>query len=485
MFKQLALLDWKNSKRQGSLAQRILMGFGKAYFGFVYLLLMVGLCAAGEELVAEQGFIADNIFFRLLFYIWAIDFTVRYFFQKMPTANIKPLLIQNVKKSTIVRYNLLKNGLSFFNIVNVFMAIALYFGMIEQEFESAQSAWFALSFFLLLFANNFLVQLVNHISKIGMLFIGISALAVLGEYFQYFSITDYTQHFYMFLYQNKWLVISCIIYVAILFYSCYNYYFKHLNLESAMIDTKDSYTYYSYSFLDRFGKVAPFLKLDLKLLTRNKRMRMVLWMSLAFVLYGLLVFNSSMYGESQLMHIMGSIVITGGFMLMFGQYVPSWDSSYYPLMMTQNIPYRTYLEAKWTLMVIGTVIASILSSFYLFYGVDVYLIILAIAMYNIGWNCYWCLLIGVFVRSKIDLNSTKNAFGDSKAFNINTLLLSLPLLLIPFILYVVMNYFFGLHITLSVIAILGFIGIFFKKIIFDKIEKLYKQKKYETIKAYK
>src|SRR5690606_35815101 len=112
-----------------------------------------------------------------------------------------------------------------------------------------------------------------------------------------------------------------------------------------------------------------------------------------FVLYGLLVFNSSMYGESQLMHVMGSILITGGFMLLFGQYVPSWDSSYYPLMMTQNIPYRTYLEAKWTLMVIGTVIASILSSFYLFYGVDVYLTILAIAMYNIGWNCYWCLLI--------------------------------------------------------------------------------------------
>src|SRR5690606_27271061 len=108
-----------------------------------------------------------------------------------------------------------------------------------------------------------------------MLFIGISALAVLGEYFQYFSITDYTQHFSMFLYLNKWLVISCIIYVAILFYSCENYYFQHLNLESAFIDTKDSYTYYSYSFLDRFGKVAPFLKLDLKLPARNKRMRMV------------------------------------------------------------------------------------------------------------------------------------------------------------------------------------------------------------------
>src|SRR5690606_40470832 len=96
-----------------------------------------------------------------------------------------------------------------------------------------------------------------------------------------------------------------------------------------------------------FGTLAPFLKLDLKLLTRNKRTRTVLYMSLAFLLYGLFfLLNPSGAFEGSTFVILSGIMVTGGFMLMFGQYVPSWDSSYYPLMMTQNIPYRRYLESK-------------------------------------------------------------------------------------------------------------------------------------------
>ena len=57
------------------------------------------------------------------------------------------------------------------------------------------------------------------------------------------------------------------------------------------------------------------------------------------------------------------VFVSGGFLITFGQFVPSWDSSYYGLMMTQNISYRDYLNSKWWLMIIGTAITAVIKPF--------------------------------------------------------------------------------------------------------------------------
>jgi hypothetical protein len=40
------------------------------------------------------------------------------------------------------------------------------------------------------------------------------------------------------------------------------------------------------------------------------------------------------------------ILMTGVFMLNYGQFVPAWDSNYYGMMMSQNIPMKQYLNSK-------------------------------------------------------------------------------------------------------------------------------------------
>jgi len=153
--------------------------------------------------------------------------------------------------------------------------------------------------------------------------------------------------------------------------------------------------------------------------------------------------------------------------------------------MTQNIPYRTYLESKWLVMVLGTLVSIVLASFYLFFGLQTYLIIVAVGFYNIGWNCYLSLITGAFVRSKIDLSSNKNAFGDTKAFNVQTLLLSIPTIAIPMLLYFVLTKLLPFNTAMIVFVAIGLVGILLKKPMFNLIENLYKSQKYKTIKAYK
>lgn len=486
IFKQLARLEWKGFTRKSGMVQSILMGIGKGYFALCYLVIMVIMSFMLFELPDSENLEPLPGFFKFAIYLWLGDLIIRYFFQKMPTTLVKPLLVQNILKKTIVNYCLTKSSLSFFNFVNILMGIAVLGRMISLNTGSVSSILFALSFTLLLLANCFLVQLLDHVTKFALPFLVVFTTILALDFFKYIDATSYTKYFFETLYNYPFLLIVVSVYLILLLMACYRFYFKNLSLDSAIVTKKEIYKYYDLNFLNRFGTLAPFLKLDLKLLTRNKRTRTVLYMSLAFLLYGLFfLLNPSGAFEGSTFVILSGIMVTGGFMLMFGQYVPSWDSSYYPLMMTQNIPYRRYLESKWLIMVLGTLVSMILASFYMYFGRNVYLTIIAVGFYNIGWNCYLSLIIGAYVRTKIDLTSNKNAFGDTKAFNIKTMLLSIPTVLAPMIVYFILTTFLKFEIAIIVFIAIGLIGILLKKFMFDLIEKLYKKQKYTTLKAYK
>src|SRR5690554_1267431 len=127
----------------------------------------------------------------------------------------------------------------------------------------------------------------------------------------------------------------------------------------------------------------------------------------------------------------------------------------------------------------------ILGSFYIYFGWEVYLTIIAVGFYKMGWNCYLSLITGAFVGSKIDLTTNKHAFGDSKALNIPTVLLSLPVILLPIIISILLSFFLEFQYAMIAYIIIGLIGISAKKTMFDLIERLYKKQKYTTLNAYK
>jgi hypothetical protein len=108
----------------------------------------------------------------------------------------------------------------------------------------------------------------------------------------------------------------------------------------------------------------------------------------------------------------------------------------------------------------------------------------AAAIYNIGLNSSVVLLGGAFVKTPIDLTSNKKAFGDSKAFNIKTLLLTIPKLALPVIIYYAFALPFNETAGFVAIAVTGLLGLLLRDRIFTIIENIYKQEKYDTIAAY-
>lgn len=179
------------------------------------------------------------------------------------------------------------------------------------------------------------------------------------------------------------------------------------------------------------------------------------------------------------------IFVTGGFQMLFGQRVPSFDSSYYPLMMTLNVPYKDYLKAKWWLVTIVTLVSMVLTLFYAYFGWDVYLTFFAAGLYNIGVNSQITLLSGAYNKNPMDLNTAKKSMGQQNNFSLKNILLIIPKMLLPMVVFWGANYFLGTVGGVAAIAILGIIGFLLREKIFDYIVKLYKKEKYDTLVAFK
>ncbi len=136
-------------------------------------------------------------------------------------------------------------------------------------------------------------------------------------------------------------------------------------------------------------------------------------------------------------------------------------------------------------MVIATVISMTLAAFYLFLGSRYYFAILAGGIYNIGINAHITLLSGAYVKTPIDLVTSKKPFGDKKAINLKTLLLALPKFLLPILIFYIFYGLFNEAAGFLSIAMTGLLGLIFRNKVFRQIEKIYRKEKYATLQAYK
>lgn len=485
MIKTFLKLEWKSFLRSASfkanLAVKILLGLGAVFYSA--LILLFGVAAYFG--LKEEGFAPLLTVNQYLIYWWAIDLLIRFFFQKTPVMRVRPLLSLPISKKKLTHYLLGKSAVSFFNFYPLLFFVPFSITLIINGYSITGVLAWHFSLMALTFFNNYLNLAINNKNSIfatlAILIIG----AALLQYYQFLNITLYTAPLFQSFFNLPW-VFFIVLGVLILIYRYnYRYFHKALYLDD-VIQTKSKVAHINnYTWTDRFGVMGKYLKNDLRLILRNKRSKNTLWMSLFFLFYGLFIFNSPSYASSSFWLIFAGIFISGGFLFTFGGFVPSWDSAYYPLMMSQNIKYKEYLTSKWWLMVIATAVAIILGAFYLFLGTKYYLAIVAGGIYNIGINAHITLLGGAFVKTPIDLSTSKKPFGDKQSFNAKSLLMVVPKILLPIGLFYLFSWLYDETTGFIAVGLTGLIGLAFRNTVFKIIEKIYKKEKYDTLHAYK
>ena len=485
--KQFVSLEWKQFRRasyfQKGIAIKILLFFGVIYFGGAALMLGVGLFFILKKafpeidpLVMVNNYLIYWILFELMF---------RYFLQQLPVMNIKPLMTIPVKRNSVIHYLLGKTVFSFFNLMSLLIFLPFSMVLVYQGYPVVNVILWFFAILCMAMSINFLNFLINKSNTVfyGLVFVLIVIVAL--RYFGIYDVTEPIGKLFNGLYSHPYLAIIPLLIMLGLYKFNFEFIRKGFYLDGAVSKKIKEANATDLSWIDRFGSVAPFLKNDIKMISRNARPKQVVMMSFFFLFYGLFFFTQKMYIE-QMPYLLGfaSIFITGGFLLSFGQLVPSWDSEYYKLLMSQNIPYRQYLESKWYLMVFAVIVAFILSTPYLYFGVDIYLVIAAGALFNIGLNTFITLYGGALNRVPIELDTKAKAFSNTNGFNPTQLLIALPKMVLPIIIFFIPYHFISFNAGLITLALSGVIGIVFKNFFLNKIEQVYQNGKYTTIAAF-
>ncbi|MGA0031389.1 MAG: DUF5687 family protein [Flavobacteriaceae bacterium] len=469
---------WKQN-----LWMRILIVFAILYFALIFLSLGIGAYYIIEKLELGDPFEVIN---RYVLYYLGFDIVFRYMLQPMPVANVQPLLYQPISKKTIVHFSLLKTLYSFFNWSHLLLLIPLSLVLIVEGSDSLQTAVWAVTIYLFLLANNYLNILVNQKT----VFFVVVATLVLGaaalQYFDYFDLSLYTQPLFLALYKQPTLALLVFGVAVLSYFTSFSHFMGQMYLDTGLAKKAEKTIAIQGKYFERFGKGGLILKNDVALIIRNKRARMAVFAGFFFIFYGLLFFTGAIETYDGIYwRVFAGIFVTGGFLFSFGQYVPSWDSSYYSLLMTQNITYMEYLRSKYTLIQVFTAVTTLLSTWYIVFGWDVFSYVLIGALYNMSVNAAIVLWGGAYVRSKIDLTSSKKAFGDKNAFNYKSLLLTLPKIALPVGLFALVDTYLGTTAAkLSIVAI-SLVGFSLRHWIFGKVIAIYKKEKYQTLKAYR
>lgn len=488
MVSDFIKLEWKQFFRssywQKSIALNVLMVFLAIYFIVIFLALGVSLFPVLKKFFPDQDpFTMVNHF---LFYWFIADLLMRFFFQKLPVMQVKPLLALPIKKNKIVHFVLGKSVLSFFNFLPLFTIIPFGLMLIREGYDWKISlTWMIFCFLGTLIINflNFIIESKSAESELSFLPILLICGTLFGlNYFNLLNLDEYLAQAFLFISSNPVYLIIPILLLIFLYLLNLGNLKNQLYLDQSLKTKSSTVSASDLSWTNRFGTSAPFLQLDLRMLWRNKRPRSSVFILVIGLLYGLFFYPNPTYQTMDALYVFVGIFVTGIFMINFGQFIPAWDSGYYKLLMSQNIQYKDFLQSKYVLMATSGVLMFLLSIPYVYFGWKVLLIHFAAMTYNIGVNTHVLLYAGSFNRKKIDLNQ-RAAFNYQGTGAVQWLV-GIPLLLVPmgifYLLYKLINFETGI----ASLIILGILGLLFHTKLMDFITQKYIEFKYTMINAF-
>lgn len=488
MIKHFLKLEWKQYFRssywQKSIALNILLVFFALYFIAVFLVMGFALLPLLKKFFPDQDpFIILNNYF---FYWILADIIMRFFFQKLPVMSIKPLLTLPIKRSSVVNFVLGKSALAFFNFLPLFAIIPFGIMLIIDGYEAGVVfTWILLVIIITLIINffNFILESYSAEKELSILpLILISGSLFALNYFNLVSFTDLLGEAMTAISNNSILILIPAVILALVYITNYRLLIQKLFLDSSLKTKAQEVKASNLEWTKKFGDVAPFMQLDLRLIWRNKRTRSSVFIMVIGLLYGLFFYPQPMYRDMVWFFPFIGIFVTGIFLINFGQFVPAWDSGYYKLLMSQNIKYEQYLKSKFTLMSLSVILLFVLSIPYVFFGWKILIAHFAAAVYNVGVNTHVILLGGSYNRKKIDLNQ-RAAFNYQGTGAVQWLI-GFPLMILPVIIFALFNWLVNFETGIAALIILGILGIVFHNQLMGVITKKYLNSKYKMIDAF-
>ncbi len=459
-----------------------------ALFWVAYLIFM-GTMLAFSLKNSTINFEAYQLLNMALPVILSIDFLMRFPIQKPPTQEITPYLLLPIPKKQVINFLLLRSIPHFMNFFWLFFFIPFSLFTVTTYYGLSGVLLYNLGIWLLLVINNYWYQLCRLLISENLFWIllplifyaGLALLIFLpdespvGYFFRAFG--DY-------LIEGKlWVFLLVILCIALLFLVNRFVVNKLIYSETSKSqDTTKVLSISSYSYLEKFGEIGEFMRLELKLLLRNKRCRSSLRnIAIVVILFsGLISFTPAYDGFFMSNFIALYAFISFGTVIL--TYIMSYEGNYMDGLMTRKESVLNLLKAKYLIYSLGTLIPFVLMIPAVVMDKISLLKLFSFSFFTIGFVYFFLFQLAVYNTKAIPLNTTVS--GRQSSTGIQTLV-SMCAFFIPLAFYSLAQTFWDETYSLWLFLIIGLLFILTSNLWIKNIYTRFMKRRYENMNEFR
>ena len=441
---------------------KFLMYFMIVYWAALFLFFGIMLPVMFEELVPNME--PYHIMNQGFIYVMLADFLMRFMAQPSVSQEIKPYLLMPIKRKKLISILLLKSGLDSYNFMWFFVYVPFAFLTVIRFYGFGGMFLYLLGIWLIFVFNNYWYLLCKLLlgEKTFWLLLPILVFGALGAaefLLDGLPISRFTMDLGEgFIEGNPLSFLFILACIGILF-------FINLKLQQRMIyneiskkeDTKIKHVS-EYKFLDKYGEVGEYLRLEIKLITRNKtvktqfRMGLIVMLGFSFALAFTDVYDGSYMTSFICLYNYAVLPI-----MTLGQ-VMSFEGNYIDGLMSRKESIFNLLRAKYYLTTIIILVPFLIMFFPIAKEKITLLTAIAYLIFVAGFVFFMLLQLAVYNTRTLPLNA--NLMKSNKSSNWIQGLITGCAFMLPLLIYKLLSALLPeevAHIILIVIG-LGFIA---------------------------
>ena len=398
---------------------KFLMYFMIVYWAALFLFFGVMLPVMFEELVPNME--PYHIMNQGFIYVMLADFLMRFMAQPSVSQEIKPYLLMPIKRKKLISILLLKSGLDSYNFMWFFVYVPFAFLTVIRFYGFGGMFLYLIGIWLIFVLNNYWYLLCKLLlgEKTLWLLLPILVFGALGAaefLLDGLPISRFTMDLGEgFIEGNPLSFLFILACIGISF-------FINLKLQQRMIyneiskkeDTKIKHVS-EYKFLDKYGEVGEYLRLEIKLITRNKtvktqfRMGLIVMLGFSFALAFTDVYDGSYMTSFICLYNYAVLPI-----MTLGQ-VMSFEGNYIDGLMSRKESIFNLLRAKYYLTTLIILVPFLIMFFPIAKEKITLLTAIAYLIFVAGFVFFMLLQLAVYNTRTLPLNA--NLMKSNKSSN--------------------------------------------------------------------
>lgn len=380
-----------------------------------------------------------NVANKGLLILLILDFILRFTFQKPATQGVKQYLLLPIKKKKLFNLLLYKSGIYGYNAFWLFLVLPFAIFSTFKIYGVIGVISYCFGIYLLILLNNYWYLLCRTLidEKIVYVALPIVFYALLGGLEFGLDHPISTASMYIGEGLITWNIIGILSYIAIigailaLAWANRCIMFKNLYLELSKNNDSEVKSVSEYKFLERYGEVGEYFRLELKLLFRNKRTKSLFYKGAFLIAVFSFLLLTPIYDNQGGKSFIGiyNFAILG---IMILSQVMSFEGNYLDGLMSRKESIYNLLKAKYYFYSMMIIVPYILMIPAVIMGKMTLLMITSYAFFTTGFIYFMVLQLAVYNNKTAPINESlagRQSMGTGFQSLISMLAFGLPLII--------------------------------------------------------